>query len=188
MGLLNRDFNTNVPRQSDVKRTMRLILEKYDSRLEEYSGTLLKYQSRLEENEALLMEYKQKLNEIEATEEDQMAAVQVALDLTYIKEELDEVKQHQEEVLTLQANELEEKLHKILGEFAQLKAAIAEPLEKQLHKDRDILEDIIRETEKNIVSSGSGWKKILGISMVFHIISLGGIVFGILYMLGIIWF
>lgn len=68
------------------------IIEQYESAICEYKNAVDKYYGIAEQ-------YQEQIDKIVGTEEDRMAGVQMALDLTYIKEELDELKQYIEKTV-----------------------------------------------------------------------------------------
>lgn len=68
------------------------IIEQYESAICEYKNAVDKYYGIAEQ-------YQEQIDKIVGTEEDRMAGVQMALDLTYIKEELDELKQYIEKAV-----------------------------------------------------------------------------------------
>lgn len=202
MGLFTKEFNYNFQKPSAEKKAMETLLERYDARLEEYEKTLSAYEAGIEENEKMLSGYKNQLVETESmihnyecklrsfssTEEDQMAAVQVALDLTYIKEELDVMKKHTDQLLSQKTNEIIEKQEDIIKRFMDVNASITEPLKRQMHSQEASLMDFLKERESQNASSSRGIKIMLGISLFMNFLMAGGLTFIILYVLGIISF
>lgn len=202
MGLFTKEFNYNFQKPSAEKKAMETLLERYDARFEEYEKTLSAYEAGIEENEKMLSGYKNQLAETESmihnyecklrsfssTEEDQMAAVQVALDLTYIKEELDVMKKHTDQLFSQKTNEIIEKQEDIIKRFMDVNASITEPLKRQMHSQEASLMDFLKERESQNASSSRGIKIMLGISLFMNFLMAGGLTFIILYVLGIISF
>lgn len=76
--------------------------------LEQYDGALAEYKNAVDKYYGLIEQYQEQINKLMGTEEDRMAGVQMALDLTYIKEELDELKQYIENAMKPEEPEAEE--------------------------------------------------------------------------------
>lgn len=91
------------------------------------------YFSLLEDYRRVLEKYQKKVDAVSISEEDKMAAVQVALDLTYLKEGLDEIKPNQDQ---------------ISKEIASLRQAMEEVAQKQALESVENMEEIIQNSVK----------------------------------------
>lgn len=119
----------------------------------------------------LLEEYRTHLDAVSATEEDQMAAVQVALDLTYIKEELDGIVGRQKE---------------INQNISKIDNTIIEPIKKNYTANRTATVEKLDEVIQVINQSNKGLKTALGISLFFNVLCAGSLLFIVLWILQII--
>lgn len=179
MGLFTREYNFNIPRQYDSRRAMAETLARYDSRLEQYEKALSSYRQQLADYESQLKKYEQ-------TDEDQMAAVQAALDLTYIKEELGGMRKYQEDTLSGQAKDLALKQDDIFRKVVRLDQELGERLENLFKEQECRLEEMEVRQEQLERKSHKGLKQALGVLIFFTAAGLGGIAFIIMYLLQII--
>ncbi|MDK2807287.1 MAG: hypothetical protein PWP24_16 [Clostridiales bacterium] len=144
----------------------------------------------LSEYKKILEEYQKKMDSFHVSEEDKMAAVQVALDLTYLKEELDEIKPYQDQFI----NEIDS-LHQLVKEMALTQKRMEEKLAEF---DKTILEPVVTNYSSNRIEIIDKFEQVMDftkkkskwmvVSFVFSLINLSGIVFVILYLIGIISF
>lgn len=129
------------------------------------------YKKLLEESKSCLLECRALLEQLSTKEEDQMAAVQVALDLTYIKEELDDIVQSQ----------------KISSDkMSKIDTTIIEPIKKNYTANRTATVEKLDEVLEEIKKGNQGLKYALGFSLLLNIASVGGLVFIILWILQIL--
>lgn len=127
-------------------------IEAYDRQLSKYRQQLFEYSQKLEEyrnfmtsnstrSRELLEEYYSKLKALNVNEEDKMAAVQMALDLTYIKEELDEVCRGMDEnsfgQTKQQLEQLDERQQDLLLRIVNLDHTVGNPIRKELQESRE---------------------------------------------------
>ncbi len=154
------------------KGTKNTSRETYERRLDEYKQVLDAYKENL-------ASYEMKLRTFEATEEDHMAAVQVALDLTYIKEELDEIKVNQDE----SATKREELLQKVI----RLDNAIVEPIKRNSFENKNEILNRLDTVLHKMHANHKALKIALGFSLFFNLLSIGGLIFVILYLVDNIW-
>lgn len=158
----------------------------YVKLLEGYRESLKMYQNKLERLNKTLVP--------ENIENDHMAAVQVALDLTYIKEELDEIELGQER--------LDKEIHILKDLFEGMEAGQQEVAVQIGQIDKTIIEPIKKNYTANRFSMISKMDEVIGItksenkvlkialvfSLILNLASVGGLAFIILYILGIIAF
>ncbi|MFA9463515.1 MAG: hypothetical protein ACERKN_04420 [Velocimicrobium sp.] len=151
-------------------------MKNYFLLLDEYKKTLDKYQKKIET--------------FGVSEEDKMAAVQVALDLTYLKEELDEIKPKQDQ-LAVEMDSLHQMMKEISllqkqieEKFAQIDKVIIEPIMENYSSNRieiiDKFDQVMEYTKKK--------SKMMLFSLILNVVSIGGVVFIMLYLMDIIRF
>lgn len=125
-------------------------------------------QKMLEEYRTALEEYQAHLDLISSTEEDQMAAIQVALDLTYIKEELDRIAGSQKEI----------------GQnISKIDNTIIEPIKQNYTANRNATIEKLDEVISTVENNNRGLKTVLWVSLFFNILCAGGLTFVILWIL-----
>lgn len=129
------------------------------------------YQELLGEYRSCLAAYEEKLEAQSATEEDQMAAVQVALDLTYIKEELDGIVSREKE---------------ITDKIAKIDSTIIEPIKKNYTANRTATVEKLDEVMEAVKESNKSLRTALSISLFFNVLCVGGLAFVVLWILQII--
>lgn len=93
------------------------------------------YFSLLEDYRRVLDKYQKKVDAVNISEEDKMAAVQVALDLTYLKEGLDELKPNQDQ---------------LSKEITSLREAIQEVAQTQSLENAGKMEEVIQNSVKQV--------------------------------------
>ena len=125
------------------------------------------YAALLEGYRRALEKYEKKAEALNVSKEDQMAAIQVALDLTYLKEELDVMKPCQEQM----AKNMEA-LNEMLKELAPAQELLTEKVE-EIHAVR---------------KKGRGMRLALILSLLLNVITGGGLLVTVLYIMGIISF
>jgi hypothetical protein len=162
----------NAARAESVER-----IERMEKTNEVYKSSLQEYRDELEGYRNSLEQYEKKLEGFRATEEDQMAAVQVALDLTYIKEELNGIVDRQKQIT--------DKVEKI-DKIDRLDSLIIEPIKKNYTANRTATIEKLDEIQENVRRSNQGLRAILWISLFINAISLGGLAFIILWILQIV--
>lgn len=129
------------------------------------------YRKLLEECKGCLLECRERLEQMSAKEEDQMAAVQVALDLTYIKEELDGIVQSQ----------------KISSDkISKIDTTIIEPIKKNYTANRAATVEKLDEVLEAVKQRNQSLKYMLGFSLLLNVASVGSLVFIILWILQIL--
>lgn len=129
------------------------------------------YQELLEEYRSSLAACQERLDTLNVTEEDHMAAVQVALDLTYIKEELDGIVGRQKE---------------IDNKFSRIDSTIIEPIKKNYTANRTATVEKLDEVMAAVKESNKGLRTALHISLFFNIVCAGALAFIVLWILQII--
>lgn len=192
MGLFTNNYNVGTDgakkaalalqrNQTALKEAVE-VLDTNKELVERNTEQLEYYRQQLRQCEMILVQYEKKLEHYDVSEEDKMAAVQMALDLTYIKEELDSVKNSQEEVtdyfnrtleraICLLYEEGKKQNEIILDKVQQLKSDIPQ-LVKQ--NTEEITEEVVKRQTKGIRFG-------LVVSMILHVIAIAGIAV-ILYM------
>lgn len=153
----------------------------------------------------LLEEYHSKLKALNVSEEDKMAAVQVALDLTYIKEELDEVCQnlnqdtihqiqvrldelsenHDQELLSL-LQKLDGRQQDLLIRIVNMDHTVGDPIKKELQETREELAASQNRLEGKVDKSMGFLKGMLFASLLLNLVAAGGIVYCLLTQFGIL--
>ncbi|MFW5631744.1 MAG: hypothetical protein ACOCMZ_01160 [Acetivibrio ethanolgignens] len=129
------------------------------------------YRRLLEECKSCLLECRERLEQLSAKGEDQMAAIQVALDLTYIKEELDGIVQVQ----------------KISSDkISKIDTTIIEPIKKDYTANRVATVEKLDEVLETVNKKNQGLRYVLGFSLLLNMASLGGLIFIILWILQIL--
>lgn len=154
------------------KGTKAISREAYEKKLEEYKSVLDSYRENLNA-------YEMKLKTFDSSEEDHMAAVQVALDLTYIKEELDEIKTNQD----LGTKKREEIFQRVM----RLDNTIIDPIKKSSLENKNEIINHVDQLIEVVRKNHKGLKLALGFSLIMNVLSMGGLIFAILYILEIIW-
>ncbi|MCR5792901.1 MAG: hypothetical protein K6G65_07010 [Lachnospiraceae bacterium] len=146
--------------------------------LEGSQRVIMSFENELEESKELLSGYKdcleacqRKIEDLSATEEDQMAAVQVALDLTYIKEAVDEMAVLQKE---------------ITEEIGKLDTTIIEPIKKNYTANRNATVKKLDEILLYVKAKNRGMKVALIISIVVNLLCAGGVGVLLLHMYNIL--
>ncbi len=155
---------------------------------------LPKYIELLDAYEKGIKTYQNKLEGFQVTEEDKMAAVQVALDLTYLKEELDVMRPAQEQMardlteLRSMLEALRPQQEDIADKIGKIDNTIIEPIKKNYTANKNATLEKLDEVMETGKKGNKGVKIALGFSLFFNILSTGGLIFVILYQLGIIQF
>ena len=152
------------------------------------------YLALLDGYKKVLEKYKKQVEILSISEEDKMAAVQVALDLTYLKEELDQIKLNQEELsneiilLNDRMQEITQIQKQSMEKYENVDSLIIEPLKKNMtYNQTSILEQFDEITEVTKKKSG-GLKGLMIFSLILNVICIGGVSVIILYILDIIRF
>lgn len=129
--------------------------------LERYDGALAEYKNAVDKYYGLIDQYQEQINKLMGTEEDRMAGVQMALDLTYIKEELDELKQYietasksvePEEPETAEEEEGEQVVEKF---FDELDAANLQRFQAEIKLIEDKSQHIIKSIQDVVYTHNS---------------------------------
>jgi len=146
------------------------------------------YLSLLDEYKKTLDKYQKKLDAHSVSEEDKMAAVQVALDLTYLKEELDELRPNQDqisnEIASLQElmQEVTQTQKQIVEKLGGIDNLIIEPVNKNYTANRmeiiEKFEQVLEVTKKK--------SRLMVISLIVNVICSGALIGVILFLLNII--
>lgn len=183
MGLFTKESNYRIQAQNEEKKLVQ-ILARYDAQLENYRSTLEECQRQISENGKIVQEFKQHQKTAETMEKDQMAAVQVALDLTYIKEELDEVKQHQDDLLSGKPFKIAEKLDEITAKLNSVNTSSGtDTLRRQLQSMEANLDQAIKRTESTQGKKNKSFWLLLIFSLLLNLMATGGIVYMILVLI-----
>lgn len=155
----------------------------YVKLLEGYRESLKLYQEKLE-----------KAITDRSMEEDHLAAAQAALELTIIKEELDQLGSKQEKMadefgqLKTLIQSMEAGQQEVSAQIGQIDNTIIEPIKKNYTANRFSMLAKMDEVIAITKSENKALKIALLISMVLNLFSAGGLIFIILYILGIISF
>jgi hypothetical protein len=140
----------------------------YDKKMNEIKQMLDSYQESLHA-------YQLKLKSFEATEADHMAAVQVALDLTYVKEELEEMKSSQDDYGKKQ-DELIQTVGKLNHEIMESTNKNSSEYKYDIMNKLDYMLDTLQNGNKKL-------KTALGFSLFFNLLGAVGIIFVIINLL-----
>lgn len=150
------------------------------------------YMTLLDDYKRTLEKYQKKVDALNITEEDQMAAVQVALDLTYLKEELEGMKPCQDQ-LSKEVASLREMLEEIAPTQKQITekiegidTTIIEPVKKNYTANRTAINEKLDQVMEVVGKKGNGMRIALILSLILNVLTTGGLVFVILYMMGVI--
>ncbi|MDD6208002.1 MAG: hypothetical protein PUB10_05710 [Clostridiales bacterium] len=164
----------------------------------------------------LLEEYHSKLKALNVNEEDKMAAVQMALDLTYIKEELDEVcqnmdpdalrkvnesvqgaisqikeslenlPQNHDPELLSQLQQLDDRQKDLLIRIVNLDHTVGEPIKRELEETREQLAANQERLEGKVDKSMGMLKGMLFVSLLLNLAAAGGIIYFLLIQLNVL--
>lgn len=158
----------------------------YIKLLEGYRESLKLYQDKLERLDKAMAD--------RSIEEDHLAAAQAALELTLIKEELDQLGMKQQytadEVrqLKILIKGMEAEQQEVSAQIGQIDNIIIEPIKKNYTANRFSMLAKMDEVIAVTKTGNRGLKIALMISMILNLFSAGCLIFIILYILGIVSF
>lgn len=158
----------------------------YVKLLEGYRESLKLYQDKLEKLDKAMAD--------RSIEEDHLAVAQAALELTLIKEELDQLGIKQQymadevQQLKILIKGMEAGQQQVSAQIGQIDNTIIEPIKKNYTANRFSILAKMDEVIATIKTGNRGIKIVLMISMILNLFSACGLTFIILYILGIVSF
>lgn len=152
------------------------------------------YISLLDGYKKVLEKYQKKVDLQMLREEDKVAAAQTAIDFTNFKNEMNQIKENQEQLIK-ELSGFEEHLQEIAStqreieeKYKNIDSLIIEPIKKNYTANKMAVNEQLEEVMDLTKKKSRGVKLLMGILLVCHLISIAGITSIVLYLLDIIQF